>query len=831
MEWRFSLIDRNGLRTVIDEPVGWDNFSIRLKRHPQRHGSFRSLQGNNFEFNGIAGQLLKGEHDVYGIRGDYKLLIESRCGFSWSEFFIGTISFDTYSYNCGARCYVKVDIEQTGPQVAFINRFDQKVEVGRALGFDQTTALTEYEKLTRTIQLPSKAILLRSSALNTLTQEYDISGDSGWYPTVAQTGLCSGSINPMFNNIEINSIQDFTPDAIMDFYNYSNASEYTPELIYNNPEKDLKCVTVGFDVDFRVKGTFKNLGAGSGSHTLYLVLKKGFNTFNSGATTVASWEISSNANGAASYPFDISHVGSVTLVPGQKLWLSFFLAYVKNTNYTTDVRMEIESVSYFKASVISKCDPTDSKVYLINETSSRITEAITDNKLKVYSEYLGRLDSQPYSLAANGCGSLRSVTMGLDIRRSKLSDGSDPKLFLSMQDIFNHLAATDNIGIGFEGKDKVRIENWKWFYKPIRVLRCEDIDNIKTTLKPEEHFSVFKVGYDKWETEDFNGQDEILTKREYRLPITQVQNTLDQLSKILGSGYAIETTRRKSGEDKDWRYDNDVFAICLQNVCRRMAAFSTIAGAISVPYTPFFVTGHQIQVTGTALNDGVYTISSLVHAYGTIIIYVVEPLVNEDVLATFEDITSQQYEVEIENVDSGANLLDPDTVYNFRISPVRMAMKWFDRLSSIFRTVTNADKLIFSSGEGNYLAEGKLKYPFCRLEAGVIKENDDIAKNKFEDEEDALPIVFADRVEYRYPLGAGDFKLISLNPYGLIKYKSNCEDGEGWIDELIYYPNDGVANFSLIPMHADSPQEIVDGIITEDGQFILTEDGQNIIPE
>src|SRR5205085_5368245 len=187
-------------------------------------------------------------------------------------------------------------------------------------------------------------------------------------------------------------------------------------------------------------------------------------------------------------------------------------------------------------------------------------------------------------------------------------------------------------------------------------------------IKPDELYSTFTLGYDKWETEDYNGMDEILTKREFRLQITQLQNSLEQVSKILGSGYAIETTRRKGPDDKDWRYDNDVFAICLTDtVYRGSAQFSAISSSIRIPFNNFYDIGFQtgtIVISGTAFNNGTYTIVSVSIILTDTLIQVAEAIVNE--IAPNTVILDPNYGVETDNIDNAANMVDPPTVNNYR---------------------------------------------------------------------------------------------------------------------------------------------------------------------
>jgi hypothetical protein len=799
VRWRYSLYDRNDVKTRIEEPGGWEEFSLKIKRHEERHGTFRELQETTFRFYGEAMDLLKQEKETYGIRGIYTLVIEGKCGDVWEEEYRGRISFDSYKFICGDYCYVSVGVDQVGPLVDFINRFDQKVDLTNSVAFDGTTALTDYPNLSREIILPSKAILLRSAASNQSANQYTISDDSGWFP-VSPTGSMQGGTNVPFQTIDVNSIKTFQADPIIDYFNKSNLNEYIPELIYNDPDKELNCVQTTFQIEFRVKGVYRNLTNGSGNHTLTLSIKKGLTDFYT-ATMIQGWTLyTSSSILIVNQAFDITYTGTVTLNPGEKLFLATFLTYFKATNFTESVKIQFDPETYFKASVISKCDPTKAKVSMVNEVTSRVIESITNNQLQLTSDYYGRTDSLPFASVADGCGSLRALSTGLDIRRAKLADGSDPKMFLSMKDIFESLNAIDNIGIGAEGNDKVRIENWKYFYQDDVIFTCRDIETLENQVKEKDHYSVFKTGYEKWEAEDFNGLDEFLTKREFRTALSEVQNTLEKVCKFIASGYAWEVTRRKTNDTKDWRFDNDTFIVCVARKVKTPVFFLGTGSGIDISIDGLNISvGDSIRFTDTVSNNATFTVTEVNLSGGHTLIGVAEAMTAETAPnAHFENLTDP-FHVEHKNILSAANILDPDSVYNFRISPERNAMRWFDRVANCYRNITNADKLIFSSGDGNYKAEGELLDTLCRLESGVISESDDIDLTKFNDPDDGTPITRPERVVFKYPVSFSDYNLIKANPYGLIEYHTKCEKGFGWIDEITYKPNEGLANFSLIP--------------------------------
>lgn len=802
MRWRYTLIDRFNNQTVVDQPIGWDTFTIKIKRHPERHGTFRELQGNEFKFYGKAMELLRSEYEQFGIRGKYELLIEEKCGRYYEETYRGKVGFDNYHFLCDNGCYVTVDLDQIGPVVEFINRFDQKVDIDSNTAFDGVTPLVSYPYLSQRITLPSKAILLRGISTNKEVQEYQISKDSGWFP-VASTGQMNGSINIPFSTTEVNGINDYKPQTLIDYFNQSNSNEEVPELIYNNPKQDLNCTGTLFQIDFRVKGVFKNLVIGSGNHNINLVLKKGFTDFYQNSNVIIkSWSIYSGGNNHIQIPFDITYSGAIELKQGEKLWDNFFLRYFKSTNYNADVRIQIDPETFFKASVISKCDPTAAKLYMINEATSRVIESITSGKLKLYSSYYGRRTSSPYAFPQNGCGALKALTTGLHIRNAKLADGTEPKLFLSMKDIFESLSAIDNIGVGVEGEDKIRLENWKFFYSNDIIFTCRNIEKLDKVAKAEEHFSTFKNGYEKWEAEDYNGLDEFLTKREWRTDLSEVQNELSKLSKMIASGYAIEVTRRKQNDTKDWRFDNDKFIICLREGVPQPVVFIPFLRSIQLlGDASSYAVGDQIQITGTALNNGTYTITGVSTIGPSLLLKVSGRTLRSETAqnAVVVNVNKSVYGVEVKSIDNAAHIVDPDSVYNFRISPARNAMRWFDRIAACYRHTSPADLLHFTSGDGNFVAEGTLRYPDCKIEAGVLKENTAISLLSYEEPADGLPIHFPERVKYTYPMTSVEHARLKAAPNGLIAYESKCEKGQGWIDEAVFHPEEGKINFTLIP--------------------------------
>lgn len=162
-------------------------------------------------------------------------------------------------------------------------------------------------------------------------------------------------------------------------------------------------------------------------------------------------------------------------------------------------------------------------------------------------------------------------------------------------------------------------------------------------------------------------------------------------------------------------------------------------------------------------------------------------------------------EVEQGNVINPDNIYSPDTLYNYRISPLRNLMRWYKSIVNSYPNYTDSEnKLLFGSGTANIIAEGEMESNFCKLERtssgydeGVIKENQDLFTTHFS-VEDYKPLWENEVGSFDYPLSVKDYKRIKSDPYGYINYQ--CGNGEylkGWIKEIKFKPAVGLATFIL----------------------------------
>ena len=154
--------------------------------------------------------------------------------------------------------------------------------------------------------------------------------------------------------------------------------------------------------------------------------------------------------------------------------------------------------------------------------------------------------------------------------------------------------------------------------------------------------------------------------------------------------------------------------------------------------------------------------------------------------------------VEQGNISNAANFFSPATALNWRIRPMYNLMRWGKSILNAYPNILQTDsKIVFSSGKGNYIAEGELTDPdTCKLEAHVMAENSSVSASDYRDT--FTPILSVDDLTFEYPLSVAQYKLIKANPYGYINVQ--CGNGDyqkAYIQSIDYKISEGTATFNL----------------------------------
>jgi hypothetical protein len=713
----------------IDEPQGFADIILNIKRDDNWHGIFFEASTSELAFYGAAAGYLKDKKATLGLKSEVTFKAYQACGIyeDLELIFEGRLDFGKYSESCGNTCLVKLPVEQTGCLMTLRNRYDQKVDIDSTVTFNKLSALQQYDKLKFEMELPAKEL------------QASVDGSEG---TDVEEIITN------YNNIAglVHAVMFFRPEYSIERYNNIETGQLTggnncqqvigalasdcinefitPQLLL---EDSIDCFDGNFSYTSRMKGSLSwaSLLLINIDHKIIKWDGNG-NIYNDGEL-VAEGNIFSNESGESgpgTIAFDNTLSGNVVIPNGIGFYGVLEVHVIKSGGGSGSTTLTYDPETFITISAVKVCPNSNAVVHMIHETLSRVTEAITDNCLKVKSDYYGRTDSQPYSGVEDGCGSLRVVTSGLKIRKAE-----NPAFFISLKDLFDGLRGIDNIGMGIEDY-WVRIEPVQYFYQDIEILRLPFVPEPQISTQEQLHYSLIKSGYQKWEVEGINGLDEPNSNREYRTLLTSVNNPIDITSKLIAGSYAIETTRQQSFAATgaaDTTYDNETFIICVDR-----------------------------------------------QAYSFI--------------------------VERGNVDNPANVFSPQTLYNWRIRPYSNLMRWFKSISNSYPNINDsANKLYFSSGTGNFLAEGQLPNTDpCKLENGVKAENRDLSKMDFANSDDATPLWKPDYPTFKYPLSIADYRALKANPYGYISFQ--CGTGEwkkGYVQEFRYRLNKGEADFTL----------------------------------
>ncbi len=768
MIWRFTIIDRDNEETVIDEPVGWDSSSAEIKRDLEWHGIFFASQGETLEFYDDAMRILKAEWNKYKYESIMYLLIEEDCGNGFIEYARGRFDFGRYEYICGPACYVKIPIEKSDEVMTLRNRLNQKVNLEAVKAFDETTDLNPYSHLPFELQLPSKGIKLFNDSFNEELNKTPVWAFTGvpitggeWNTTwgtlelgftktkAAEIGSYETNNQPLYTGFEFADINTFTYTPL----NYQvNVLVGSPILNYHEASPNFGTLD-SVDFNMRVKGRLKELNSGRIDNICFFLLmlaegKEGTSESDFDILHVVDIPANSVIGVESPYEFDISFANPTLALSTKRKERIYAFFSVYSSQLTSEVdgtgdikdtfEIEYDTESFIRMEAISKTAMSPAKVFMVNESLSRVVEAITNDRLRCYSDYFGRTDSQPYSHPIDGCGSLEVITDGIRLREQENRVPESPSLFTaSLQDLWEGLSPIHNIGMGIEldenrpGYNRLRVESFRHFYNDTVIMSCVGIETINRRANEKDALSTFQIGYQKWEAEEYTGLDELLTKRTYRTSLSQLKSDLSKLSKFVASGYALEITRRKGNDSKDWRYDKDTFIICLKR-------------------------GEE-----------------------------------------------ESFQVELGNITAAENIIDPDTIYNYRISPARNALKWLPRLLQSYSHFGEEAKIIFTDGDANYQAAGLMTSEECRNEEELLSESQTLTVLVSANPEQLLPILSPERVVYDYPMNSLAYRMIQQNPYGQIYFESECERGYGYIDTIVHRSKEGNATFTLIPKIED----------------------------
>lgn len=728
-----------------EDPRGWDSAQVKISRDKESYGMFFDYVYQTLEFHGLGALTIKNAYEAKRLKASMKLRINFYCSDDeqWDLFYEGRLAFPRYRDLCGDLCVVSIGLEQDNDVMLLRNNYEQSVNLNSNIAFDGATVLDPYDKLNTPLTIPGRGILLKSQGTNTETASIDLLSFPTWdniAPNGA-TGSENGGILPIFAITKFAEFQTTTFPTTPYYdtsvvFNDGEDSVGIPPLLDLSFNPVLKCQPENTTISYRIKGRLIDNSNATRSVGMNV---NGFIGPNPAEVTqfVSQSAVSYDAGAFLTSEFDVTFSGPISINEGNKLYLYLQIGYVKTSSAAIQqLIIEFDPETNVLIEGISRCEDTEVNVYYINEAVSRITESITNNAIKFYSETFGRLDSQPYAITEDTCAGLAAIVNGINLRRKTLADNSQPGCFLTLRNAFEALRGKWNIGYGIEpdvnrpGFNRLRFEDWRFFFQDEVGLIFNNPTRVERSVDTSRAYTRLQVGYTKWENEQYSGLNEFMTEREYRNDINSVDVSLDRRIDWILASYTAEIARRQDTTSNDYRFDSNIFCFYLKKV----------AGVYSV---------EQMSDVGIGIE----------------------------------------------------NISDPPTCYNGRVSPVRVAMRWFNSFMQPISHLQSTDKMYFTRGTGNYIAKFGLQGD-CEIAAAPIQENKDLTILDFYDQQEAKPPMYPEEIQIEHPLNYNTFIRIKREP--TLKYKSikiNCNGSfiEAWLVDLTYTPNRGIATITAWP--------------------------------
>jgi len=721
MNWKFTIIESNLDETDIIEPIGWDGLTIALNRNFENHGIIKTIDNTDFQFIEDAYVLLKSIYDTTGADSIAFLKVEYQCEAEAYQL-LDTFKFDfnTYKRTCGDMCMIEIAVNANSCLNDFMVRMSQDIDLATTTDIDGNaiTPLAEVD-----ITLGGQDIVIRNRAIRE-TGGVQVSyildtSDFDAFPAIGYTyhslflRLTEIQEIPAFNflsgtaqvfNCAREDMQDQTDWETDILPNYTiwerdleniNLTELCLENDYAfNLDVDIsgKVIirsTVNAyinEIDFRLyryDGTTTTLESSTN-----IIVGPGYNVTDDGA------------------PVDVFFDYNDSFGPGfsdaQKLYIVILVGYNVSDGVTEDCKemrfdWSYDEGSFLEMRIDTSCPATTIKGVNLKDTFEFLPTALVGDCYDVQCN--------------NECMADHILTNGLKLRRKP--DTSN--LFLSWENLFRNTSKIFNLGWGISGSDLI-IDKAKQFYQQNNTISLGAVDEVKISNAKEFLFGKVNVGYSKWESEEYNGLDEMNTMRKYSRQGSNSDKTLDLVSQFITAGYTIEITRRKSPFSSDWRYDSDTFVI-------------NIDGSNAV-----------------------------------------------------------------QGVTSPTNIVSPSTRYNYRLTPIRNLLNWFNRLC-----LYSPQELVFNSSNGNFIASGRMTGQ-CDLEDAAIAENDNIVTADFDVSANAAPYFLPIIYEFSIPLTMNQFMNEMLVDIYENIYSFECNDitFNGYLLTATYDPNQGMAKFTLL---------------------------------
>lgn len=443
-----------------------------------------------------------------------------------------------------------------------------------------------------------------------------------------------------------------------------------------------------------------------------------------------------NIDKTKSFEIDLSR--AVNLAANENLFLGLRVDTLTLQRFTVHIEE-----SNFDITFDSKYKTTTSWGITWEDAFKYIVDKMTDGKYQGVSSLL------------NAYSSLK-LASGMALRNS--TDGSgNPNAVIktSLSDLFASANAVLNTALSNEkatsGLEELFLESKKYVFNPSSVwlppgvapdpfnpppvydFSLGEVSGL--SLMPAENyfFNNLKIGYPEQKYDEKQGNLEYNTTSQYSPPILKFTKGFDLISKYRADSYGIEYTRylTPGNNTVNNKSDNDVFILNTEPEISSVNATGVAIGTdgtgnyfniqgIANALFNFYV---KFVVSGTASNNGTFTVKSVVSDINSYKVYVYESVAAETTPVTF---TFNYYKLLRESYSSITGVVNSETAYNIKdLTPARMVRAHGNYLRGVLHNQVNEYLRFLTSDKNKDLS--------TTIDSVTIKENMDIPVSDLDD--------------------------------------------------------------------------------------------------
>ena len=738
MIWQFEFIESDSTVTVVDEPAKWDGIVLNLMRNLSHHGIFSNISTDGFEWIEDAYDMLFLEYQTNGANGKMQCRISYKCEgeTAFNEYFLGNFDFNTFDRQCSTYCFIKISVNATKCTDTFLSRMGQDVDILTTENFDGD-AITPMTYTT--LNFLGQDIFLQNKA--------NCEDGCTWDETATDL---SGLTGNRFYDIPI-----FLP---------------------NNP-----LIEIG---DFNVNNVLPVIIAKNGAlGNISFPLVDGISDFENYFQFMFIYG-PTLAECVSTLQIDWRCKGEFKVTPNYNGNITIDLRCYKRNPITNNDLQALGTVNIASASAI-----TNGVEFSISfdESFSGTTTQPLDGSFIVYAWHVNifkssasAVDTTAFEVVYDALGN-NFFTMETDSSCAPSVCRSVP-----LPDLLEFLPTAY---MDTECPTVVIEETLRGCLDAYSISKGSFIRNVENPSTPrlftsfeymfEQCRKIFNIGwgFGNNETELLIGNLEDFYKSNIVVDIGLVGKAMFTTAKDLIYGTITVGYNKWEAEEYNGLDEMNTTRQYRRDIDSNPTELDLMADIISAGYTIEITRRKSQAKTGTSdwrYDDDLFIINSLVDGFG----------------ATYA----------IQGVNVGAaNIYSPATRMNYVLTPIRTLLRWFRSIAAPTPTVAN-ERLIFTSGTGNYIATGEMTAA-CQIENQPIAENVTIDTTIISDFDSGYyenPIWQTIYANFNAPLSMSQMEAIKLDPYGAIRFQCSDNYYVGNIVELNHDPNKGIASFKLL---------------------------------